>query len=77
MKMEDWYINLQLAKYYKLKYIDKILLSYRWHDNNTIKSDEYMKGSVKAVLEFEKQNHPKWFKKYAAKKIKAKCDHQA
>jgi len=35
---EDWYIFLQIAKYGKIKYIDTILFSYRWHQANTIKN---------------------------------------
>ena len=33
--LEDYYLMLQIAKHSKLKYIDKILFSYRWHGNNT------------------------------------------
>lgn len=73
MKLEDWYINLQLAKFYKLKHIDKILLSYRWHDANSIKNKAYIKGSVRALLEYEKDNHSQWFEKYATRRTKAKC----
>lgn len=36
-KLEDWDINLKLAKIGKFKFIDEILFSYRWHENNTIK----------------------------------------
>ena len=36
--IEDYYINLQLAKVGKFKFIDEILLSYRWHSTNTIKT---------------------------------------
>ena len=71
MKLEDWYMNLQLAKFYKMKYIDKILLSYRWHNANTIKNPVYVNGSDKAILEYEKENHSQWFEKYANKKNRA------
>ncbi len=65
MKLEDWYINLQLAKFYKMKYIDKILLSYRWHNTNTIKRSDYANGDPnREVLNYEKMNHPEWFNKY-------------
>ena len=40
--LEDWYMHLQLSKIGKYKYIDKILLSYRQHDSNTVKRVEYM-----------------------------------
>jgi len=35
--LEDWYMGLQVSKKYKLKYIDKILYSYRWHQDNAVK----------------------------------------
>jgi len=40
--LEDWYINIMLAKRYKLKYIDKPLFYYRWHENNSIKNTDYI-----------------------------------
>ena len=33
---------LQISKYYKIKYIDRILFSYRWHGTNTIKQTDKM-----------------------------------
>lgn len=35
--LEDWWLMLQVSKYSKMKFINKILFSYRWHDSNTIK----------------------------------------
>lgn len=53
--LEDWYMNLQISKYSKMKYLDEILFSYRWHDNNTVKRTEYMqKISYKTQL-YEKK----------------------
>ena len=39
-RLEDWYMNLQLSKIGKFKFINKVLFSYRWHENNTIKKFE-------------------------------------
>lgn len=39
--LEDWYMNLQLAKQGKFKYISEILYSYRWHGKNTVFSAVY------------------------------------
>lgn len=36
--VEDWYMNLQLAKIGGMVYLPKILFRYRWHDANTIKT---------------------------------------
>lgn len=63
--LEDWYMNLQLSKHYRIKFLDTILLSYRWHNNNAVKNRPQMKARHKAVLEYEKQNYSRWFEKYA------------
>lgn len=36
--LEDWALMLFLAKYYKFKYINKVLFKYRQHNANTIKN---------------------------------------
>lgn len=36
--VEDWYMNLQLAKLGGMTYLPRILFHYRWHDGNTIKT---------------------------------------
>lgn len=41
--LEDWWMHLQLSKIGKYKYIDEVLFSYRWHDNNTAKRRDYMR----------------------------------
>ena len=41
--LEDLWLHLQLSKIGKYKYIDEILFSYRWHDNNTVKRKNYMR----------------------------------
>ena len=41
MILEDWYINLQLAKVGKFKYIKMILYLYRIHCHNTIQTDKF------------------------------------
>lgn len=33
--LEDYYLMLQIAQHSKLKYLDEILFSYRWHGKNT------------------------------------------
>lgn len=40
--LEDWFLMMQLAKYAKLKYIDEVFYSYRWHGSNTIKKSSYL-----------------------------------
>lgn len=38
--LEDWWMVCQISKYAKMKYIDKILFSYRWHESNTMQNLE-------------------------------------
>ena len=40
--LEDFWLHLQISKYAKMKYLDEILFSYRWHSANTIKQNEKM-----------------------------------
>ena len=56
--LEDWYINLQLSKFGKFKYIPEILFSYRWHDSNTVSSSEYKAKRLeiyRQIYEHEKE----------------------
>lgn len=50
--LEDWYINIMLAKSYKLKYVDQVLFCYRWHDSNSIKNVEYIQRIQDNMREF-------------------------
>ena len=40
--LEDYFMHLQLAKIGKYCFVDEILLSYRWHKDNTAKQVDYM-----------------------------------
>lgn len=57
--LEDWWFMLQISKYAKMKYIDQILFSYRWHGANTITRVEYMNNiyNKTAHYEWEKLKH--------------------
>ena len=48
--LEDWYMNLQLAKKYKFKFIDKVLFSYRWHSSNAIRTESAQKKYLSTLL---------------------------
>jgi alpha-1,3-rhamnosyltransferase len=52
---EDWHVQLKLARRYRIKFINQILLSYRWHPQNTIKHLEYL--AFNNVEAFEKKNN--------------------
>ncbi|MFC1467971.1 glycosyltransferase family 2 protein [Verrucomicrobiota bacterium] len=51
--MDDWYLMLQIAKYAKMKYIDRVLFQYRWHDSNTIKQKDKMQRFHQQTLQGE------------------------
>lgn len=53
--LEDWWLHLQLSKIGKYKYIDEILFSYRWHDNNTVKRKNYMNSITYKTQVYEQK----------------------
>ncbi|MBR1946248.1 MAG: glycosyltransferase family 2 protein [Alphaproteobacteria bacterium] len=56
--LEDWYMNLQLSKQGKFKYIPEILFSYRWHTTNTISNPAFKAKSLeifRQIYEHEKE----------------------
>lgn len=56
--LEDWYINLQLSKFGKFKYIPEILFSYRWHETNTVSNPAFKAKSLeifRQIYEHEKE----------------------
>lgn len=52
--LEDYYIMLQISKYAKLKFIDEVLFSYRWHSSNTVKQTERISDYTRRTLQFER-----------------------
>lgn len=51
--LEDHYLQMQLSKLGKMKFIDQILFSYRWHGNNTILQLDKMKIYQQKTLNYE------------------------
>jgi alpha-1,3-rhamnosyltransferase len=71
LSLEDWSMWLKLSKKYKMKYVDKIVAFYRWHDSNiTTTMSGRLALDVIHILEREKkyctENNlmPVWRKKY-------------
>ena len=67
--LEDWFLHLQLSKIGKMKYIDKILCSYRVHTDNTSSKEEYMIKVNSMTRNYEesivkKDSNRKWKKIY-------------
>lgn len=53
--LEDYFMNLQLAKIGKFVFVDEILLSYRWHAANTIKQTAKMLAFQMQTLRYEEK----------------------
>lgn len=51
--LEDYWMMLQISKYAKMKYINEILFSYRWHNSNTVKNKEKMKQLTLKTKQYE------------------------
>lgn len=53
--LEDYFLMLQLSKYSKFKYLNKVLFSYRWHGANTITNVEKIEKYTNMVKQYEKE----------------------
>jgi len=53
--LEDYWLMLQISKYYKMKFLDEILFQYRWHDTNSAKNTKRMDLFFNKTIEYEKQ----------------------
>lgn len=53
--LEDFWMMLQISKYWKIKYLDKILFSYRLHGANTSYQREKMLKMTLDTLKYEKK----------------------
>ncbi len=51
--LEDYWLMLQISKYAKMKYLDEVLFSYRWHSTNTIKQTEKMEEYTIKTRQYE------------------------
>ena len=51
--LEDWWLMLQISKYSKMKYLNEVLFSYRWHDFNTIKQGNKINYCCQQTLAYE------------------------
>lgn len=51
--LEDYFLMFQISKRYKMKFLNEILFSYRWHQTNTVKNTAKMKEYSKKTREYE------------------------
>ncbi|MBE6448663.1 MAG: glycosyltransferase family 2 protein [Alphaproteobacteria bacterium] len=73
--LEDYFMHLQLSKIGKYCFLNEVLFSYRWHENNTIKQAEKMKIASDKTLKYEenlvsKLPNKKWEKIFKKEKYK-------
>ena len=53
--LEDYWLMLQISQYAKMKYIDEILFSYRWHNTNTVKNISKMSMITEKTSKYEEK----------------------
>lgn len=53
--LEDWWFMMQISKYAKMKYIDKVLFSYRWHGANTMANTTKIQAMADKTAAYEWQ----------------------
>lgn len=53
--LEDWWFMMQVSKYAKMKYIDKVLFSYRWHGANTMTNTTKIQAMADKTAVYEWQ----------------------
>lgn len=53
--LEDWFMHLQMSKLGKYGFIDEVLFSYRWHNENTSHKVEHMNDMTIQTFLFEKK----------------------
>lgn len=51
--LEDYWLMLQISKYAKIKFLDEVLFSYRWHDSNTIKKEALIIAYMQKTRAYE------------------------
>lgn len=51
--LEDWWLLLQISKYSKMKFIDRVLFSYRQHYTNTAKDLNKMHKMADETIDYE------------------------
>ncbi|GEM_PF-1189173 len=52
--LEDWSLMLHIAKYYRMKYLDEVLLMYRWHSANSVKDTAALARMEDATRNYER-----------------------
>lgn len=68
--LEDYWLMLQISKYSKMKYIDKILFSYRCHQTNSIKNIDKMNNYTDITREYDRKMFRNIDKKLLSKSAK-------
>lgn len=51
--LEDWWLMCQISKYARMKYLDDILFSYRWHSSNTIRNKDKINHYMELNAQYE------------------------
>lgn len=54
--LEDYWMMLQISKFYKFKYIPVLTFKYRWHSHNSIKNNLKMRNYHRLTTNYERKN---------------------
>lgn len=54
--LEDQWMMLQIAKFYKFQYIPILTFKYRWYSNNSIKNTLIMQNYHRLTINYERKN---------------------
>ena len=54
--LDDWYMQLQLAKLGRFKFVNEKLFRYRWHGTNTVRQKDTMRKLSVATKKYEEEN---------------------
>lgn len=54
--LDDWYMQLQLAKLGRFKFVNEKLCRYRWHGTNTVRHAYIMRNLIIATKKYEEEN---------------------
>ncbi len=51
--LEDYWLMLQISKYYKMKFLRQTTFYYRWHDTNSVKDVSRMQDLTDRTIRYE------------------------
>ena len=72
--LDDWYIQLQLAKLGRFRFVNQKLCRYRWHGTNTAKNNIKMRRLIQTTKETEEKKVRDSYDDELIRKFRANID---